>query len=286
MSTRRADSYRFDHGAQYFTARDARFRSAVEDWRRAGLIDLWCPRLGVFERDGVRPDSGAQRRYVGVPGMSVICKTLAASLGDCRFGWRADAARRVDGQWRVVSDGGEELRADQLIVTLPPLQTDALLGDYAVSRATGGVLLQPCWAVMAAFAESPLPDWDAAFVNVGPLSWVASQASKPGRPSATAWVLHASPAWSSQHLEEQPERVGEMLLDALRSLPGAAWARPTYTAAHRWRYSIAAEPLEVGCISSEQENLTIAGDWCAGSRVEGAYLSGLSAASRVADSLT
>lgn len=285
MSARRAEGYRFDHGAQYFTASDPRFESAVNDWLEEGLVDVWDPRIGVFEDTGVGTDKGTQIRYVGVPGMNAICKKLAAEIRDCRLGWRAESASRDRGQWRLRSDAGEELDADRLLVTSPPIQTEALLGDVAVSEAIGGVSLQPCWALMAAFPKSPLPDWDAAFVNTGPLSWLASQASKPGRPPGLAWVLHASPAWSLEHLEEQPGRVRDLLLEALRSLPGASGTSPAYALAHRWRYSIAVQPLDVGCLYFEGKGLAIAGDWCAGSRVEGAYVSGLCAASRIAQSL-
>jgi predicted NAD/FAD-dependent oxidoreductase len=281
MSTRRSEPYRFDHGAQYLTARDPRFQAAVDDWLEKGLLAVWQPRIGVFENGEVRSDSGSQIRYVGVPGMSAICRALAAALDDCRFSWRAETVRYDETGWLVRSDRGEVLRADELIVTAPPVQTDRLLEDAAVSESIRGVSLQPCWALMAVFERSPLPGWDAAFVNTGPLSWIASQASKPGRTPELAWVLHASPEWSDQYLEQEPDRVRDMLLDALRSLPGASGAQPIYARAHRWRYSIAAEPLDVGCIRLGEQNLTIAGDWCAGSRIEGAYLSGLSAAAQV-----
>jgi predicted NAD/FAD-dependent oxidoreductase len=281
MSTRRSEPYRFDHGTQYLTARDPRFQAAVDDWLEKGSLAVWHPRIAVFENGEARSDRGSQARYVGVPGMSAMCRALAAELDDCRFLWRADTVRYDDRAWLIRSDRGEVLRADELIVTAPPAQTERLLENAAVSAALGAVSLQPCWALMAAFEQPPLPDWDAGFVNEGPLSWIASQASKPGRPPEPAWVLHASPEWSSRYLEQEPDRVRDMLLDALRSLPGASAATPIYARTHRWRYSIAAEPLDVGCIRLGEQSLTIAGDWCAGSRVEGAYLSGLSAAARV-----
>ena len=72
--------------------------------------------------------------------------------------------------------------------------------------------MQPCWAVMAVFDRPLLADWDAAFVNEGPLSWVSAQVSRPGRPAAHAWILHASPQWSKAHLEDDADSVREALL--------------------------------------------------------------------------
>jgi len=47
-ATRRRDGARFDHGAQYFTARSAAFGRCIQQWRDAGLVQRWRPRLAVL----------------------------------------------------------------------------------------------------------------------------------------------------------------------------------------------------------------------------------------------
>ncbi|MDX1741267.1 MAG: hypothetical protein R3178_08245, partial [Rhodothermales bacterium] len=51
--------------------------------------------------------------------------------------------------------------------------------------------------------------------------------------------------------------------------------------AHRWSLAQAEEPLEDGCLWDESRRIGVCGDWCAGSRVEGAFLSGAAMAGRV-----
>ncbi len=285
MSTRREGTFRFDHGAQYFTARDPRFISQVEAWRDAGLVQRWDAGIAVIESDTIRPASAGTRRYVGVPGMNAVCGHLAGALADCRFGWQVIRTQSLGDGWMLESSDGERLEADCLLLTVPPEQCRALI-DYApVHRALEPIDMRPCWAVMAVFDRPLLQAWDAAFVNTGALSWIASQASKPGRPSVQAWVLHASAAWSRAHLEDDPESVAGALVAELARLQGATAVRAEYASAHRWRYALAGAPLDKGALWFGARGLAIAGDWCAGSRIEGAFLSGLEAASRIAVSL-
>jgi photolyase PhrII len=281
MSTRRAGDYRFDHGAQYFTARDPRFQRHVLAWRERGLVESWDARIATV---GPAPEKGRQaetQRFVAVPGMNAVCAEMASELSDCRFGWRLESAACDDGTWRLEADNGEHLAADALVLTAPPDQAGPLLGDREISRVLDTIDMQPCWAVMAVFDRPLFADWDAAFVNEGPLSWVSGQANRPGRPSAQAWVLHASPEWSKEHLEDEAEEVVEALLGAAGDLPIARSVTAEWTAAHRWRYALAARPLDSGALWFPDRRLALAGDWCHGSRIEGAFLSGAAAAGRV-----
>ena len=281
MTTRRNEDLRFDHGAQYFTARDPRFLRQVMAWQECGLVAVWDARIAVIGDH----DSGIKRqhtkRYVGVPGMSAICSEMASELADCRFDWAVRKLKRREESWILTSDENESLECDVLIVTTPPEQACKLLADTQVDELIGGVEMMPCWALMLVLDKPLFAEHDAAFVNQGPLCWVSSQSSRPERPAINAWVLHASPEWSSMHLEKTADEVQELLLEAVRELPLAQSFTVEFAVAHRWRYALARQPLNCGAIWLGSKNLALAGDWCHGSRVEGAFLSGIAAAARI-----
>ena len=281
MSTRQAGDLRFDHGAQYFTARDPRFLRHVFAWRERGLVDTWDSRVAVLNAEGVDWDSGETDRYVAVPGMSAICEQLAADLPDVRSSWHLSAAVREGKDWRLQSFRGENISADMLLLAIPPEQIAGLLPGTEVAPALAGIEMRPCWAVMAEFDRPLSREFDGAFVNHGPLSWVASQASRPGRPEAQAWVLHANPDWSARHLEDEPDEIVERLVAAARDLSLAEPFKVNSARAHRWRYALAREALEQGALWFGGHRLALAGDWCHGSRVEGAFLSGAAAAGHI-----
>ena len=281
MSTRREGEYRFDHGAQYFTARDPRFRRHVLAWRERGLVESWTPRIAVVGNARQTDRNNDTERFVGVPGMNAICKELAVEQSDCRFGWNVKALEQTGSGWTLHSNEGEKLVSDALIITTPPVQASALLSDPEISETLAKVEMLPCWSVMLVLDRPLLADHDAAFVNEGPLSWVSCQASRFERTESHTWVLHANPEWSRQHLESSREDVIEWLLEAAQRLPCAQSFSVRKVFAHRWRYALARKPLEGGALWFASKNLALAGDWCNGSRVEGAFLSGAAAAGQI-----
>src|SRR5207237_1235341 len=70
MSTRRTPvGDTFDHGAQYFTARDVLFQEQVRGWMDTGVVAEWHGVVGTLEHGRVTRSEREQVRYVGVPAM-------------------------------------------------------------------------------------------------------------------------------------------------------------------------------------------------------------------------
>ena len=284
MSTRRVDGLQFDHGAQYFTARDARFRRWVAAWQARSVLARWQPRLVSIDAEGsMVSKSEPLDRFVAIPGQNALLKHVLSDL-PVRFDVQISRIARESGIWRVFDATGVQLaQAPQLLLCVPAPQAAALLVQHpAALNFAGSAAMQPCWAVMAAFQPALALAFDAAFVNTGALSWVARDSSKPGRSRAMdCWMLHANATWSAQHLEDSPEQVCAALL--------AEFARITelnmvlaYASAHRWRYALGQRDDDIdGHFYDADLQLGIAGDWCAGGRVEGAFLSGQALAGSV-----
>lgn len=280
-SARREGDLRFDHGAQYFTARDERFRRHVATWMKEGVVAEWRGRIVALADGRTRP-SESQTRYVGVPGMNAIAKHLSRSL-EVTTRTRVGRLTRQADRWLLHDDANRELGAfDAVVLALPaPQAADLLTALPVLARQARACQLSPCWAVMVAF-ETPLGlPFDGAFIHDSPLGWIARNNSKPGRPERECWVLHASPEWSAAHLEASGETVGTQLLAALREAVGIGGLRPVHVATHRWRYALPVEPLSVGCLWEEATRVAVCGDWCQDNRIEGAFLSGLEAADRI-----
>lgn len=281
-ATRRVDpGLAFDHGAQYFTARHPDFARAVRTWLGRGVVAAWGGRVVKLE-GGVAADTTPQPRYVGVPGMSAVAAHLAATLA-VRRATRVARVARTPAGWQVVDEaGGGSGPFDFLVAALPAPQAAEVLAPHPFAAEAAGTPMAPCWAALVAFADRLDVPWDGAFVHGSPLSWVARNSSKPGRPGgADCWVLHAGAGWSASHLEESPDAVAPQLLDAFAAATGRALPPAVYRAAHRWRYSLGADPADRTTLFDAAAGLAVCGDWLAGGRVEGAFLSGVAAAGRI-----
>ncbi|MDX1577939.1 MAG: FAD-dependent oxidoreductase [Gemmatimonadota bacterium] len=285
-STRRHGDLRFDHGAQYFTVRDATFQRHVASWVRDGHVRRWSGPLGVSAPDGVVAKDSDTVRCVGTPGMNAVARHLAADL-DLALETRVSRLERAAGAWRLVGEAGETLgEAGACLVTTPPAQAADLL-EPVVELASDvvdrlrGIRMLPCWAVMAAFEDPLDTPYEGLFVEEAPISWACRDSGKPGRGDVESWVIHGTHAWSTEHLEAEPSEVSRSLLSALFGALRHAERQPAFVRAHRWRYALADEPLGEDCIWDAGLGLGLCGGWCLGSRVEGAWLSGRAAAGRV-----
>ena len=287
-STRRADlrgvELSFDHGAQYFTVRDAELAERVRHWEEKGVVKLWAGRIAVLGTGGSVESYSHKPRYVGAPGMNAICQHLASDQ-DVHCGVTVGRIVPVRAGVQVLDLNGRTLgEFDFAVATAPPSQTAALLADAApaIAARAASVVMKPCWAVMAAFESRLDVPYDGAFINEGPLSWVARTSSKPARTeSPDRWVLHGSAPWSVDHLEDAAESATSQLLDAFFEAIGRHPLDPLWATAHRWRFALAENPLDEGCLFDASVGIAACGDWAHGNRVEGALLSGLAAARRV-----
>lgn len=295
MSTRRTDDdFQCDHGAQYFTARDPLFVAELERWIDAGAAQQWHPVLHRAEQSSSDISTKKEtRRFVGTPGMNAPLHFLSQELNIFTSTMVTGITRR-ESLWHVQTvqnDSTATHQFDAVILAIPSPQAGVLLPDscHDLRMLCEQHTMFACWALMLRFDQRVAIDFDAMFVNTGPLSWIARNSSKPGRPESEVWLLHASRAWSAEHLEDSPEQVSEVLQTAFCEATGLAMTdcAPSLWSAHRWRYSQAEATTNLpggACLPGgaslpggawdHPQLIGVCGDWLHGGRVEGAWLSG------------
>ena len=274
LATRRSGPWRFDHGAQYVTAREPVFRTYLEHAAEQGHAALWVPAADLSDRSPW---------WVGTPGMSGLVRPLAEGL-DIATGCRVEALEGGPGAWQLVLAGeaGKAGPFDSVMLCLPAPQAAELAGPWsALACRLETVAMAPCWTAMLGFERAPHVAADVLTDRSGVLAWCARNASRPARPDGEAWVLHASAEWSRAHLEADPDWVLDALTDAFAERLGGGLPAPVHGEAHRWRHARVTHPLEEPALWDGKARLGLAGDWCLGARVEAAWTSGRALAALV-----
>lgn len=276
MSTRRADPYAFDHGAQYFTAETAEFQAFLHDLQRDGVVSRWPVEIAL--RNGARVSG--KSKYAATPGMNAICKSLAAALS-VETQMHIQSLSNLSGQWHLQTGDKQALgRFDWIVSTAPAEQTAQLMpAEFAGQAQLSQVRMHGCFSLMLGFEEPIALPWQALKSGSGPVGWMAVNSLKPARPAPFALLIQSSNAWAAANLENDPaEIVGALLLSA-SELAGTDLSGAAHQVLHRWRYAATAKSAGVPFLCDPERRLAAAGDWCLGGKVEAAF----SSASALAD---
>ena len=281
LAGRRIGDATFDHGAQFMTARDSRFKASVAEWIDAGVAEEW------YSSYPGHPNG--HPRYRGVPTMTAVAKYLATDMNVLRT-TRVDSIARDSAQdsnlWSAALDNGDSISAKALLITSPVPQTLDLLasGNIPVPADKQARLdridYEACIAVMAVLdGPTAIPAPGATAFDEGPIGWISDNLQK-GVSKIPAVTIHGSGGFSAEHYDDDKILIGQKLIDA--AAPYLGNAKVTEYQVHGWRYSKPSVVDPEACMllseSTDLPPLALAGDAFAGPRFEGAVLSGWAAA--------
>ena len=302
MATRNSPFGSFDHGAQYFTVRDARFERALQT--APGLCKPWSANtVRVLDDCGNVATASLpanEAHWVPTPGMNALVRHWAQPLQDkgqleleTRV-TRIERDRTSAHQWQlhtVGPDSGSDHHRkrfggfDAVLLALPSWQARELLQNSELAtpilQEFDKVHVAPCWTLMLAFPQAMQPtfstlgpQWNAARSTHHRIAWLARESSKPGRDPIERWTVQASASWSREHFEDDPARVEAKLHKAFSEVTGIR-ADPAHAVTHRWAYAKTELPLGKSHLLDARQGLGACGDWCIGHRVEDGFVSGL-----------
>ncbi|MDP3762149.1 MAG: FAD-dependent oxidoreductase [Ramlibacter sp.] len=288
----------FDHGAQYFTVRDARFQKALAT--TPGLCKPWSANaVRVLDPHGRVAEAAVpapEPHWVAVPAMDALPRHWAQPLAAGASLVLETRVTRIERdtldhqRWQLQTSGPQDSvhvysGFDAVVLAVPQALAAGLLNQSAVAPGISGpmahVEVAPCWTLMLAYpqAQQPTlnhlgPQWNAAMSTHHRIAWLARESSKPGRGGIERWTVQGSPAWSQEHVNDDGPRVQAKLLKAFAEVTGI-YAEPTFAQVHRWMWAKTMTPLGRSHLWDAKAGIGACGDWCLGHRVEDAFISGL-----------
>ena len=276
MSTRRAEPYFFDHGAQYFTARTSPFQDFIQPLIDQGIIERWNARYVKFDGHQIierKKWIDEEPRYVGVPAMNTVAKRLAEGL-NIYINTRITSLEHKN-RWEISEESGQIYSDfDWVISTIPsPQALELLPNSFKYHSAIETIEMRACFSLMLGFEKSLPLEFEVAHVTNTDLSWIAVNSHKPGRAENYTLMVHSSEEYAESHINDDRKEVMQHLISETSRVIGHDISVADYKTIHRWRYAKNAKQ-ENGTIFLDQDHkLAACGDWCLGGRVEAAFTS-------------
>jgi renalase len=282
MSTRYADPFYFDHGAQFFTARSKAFQDFLTPYQNDGTIAQWDGKI-IHLEVGKKPSKRLwfEPHWVATPNMNSLCKKLAEGC-DILLGTEvAPLAQHPSGIWFLHDKHGAFLgEFDWVISTAPPAQTQALFQCHAVEHSSFSMgHMKACYTLMIGFNQPWNKQWIAAKVRNSPIEWIAINSTKPHRNKlVTAIVVHSRNDWADLHIDDDVMEAQKFLLTEFELVSGINCQNANYLSTHRWKYAIAEPTENLEFTLDSKHHLAATGDWISASRIEDAWLNAVSLA--------
>jgi renalase len=274
MSTRRAEPYFFDHGAQYFTARTQAFQDFIQPLIEQGIIQRWSPRY--VKLDGSQIIARAnwideEPRYVGVPEMNQVAKYFAAGKHILLNTKIRSLAH--NGKWQLTDEQGQQYHDfDWVISAIPsPQALELLPQSFKYYSDIQAIKMRACFAVMLGFKQKIQLDFEAAHVINSDLSWIAVNSHKPRRADYFTLVLHSSENFAEAHIDTDREKIMQHLMAEASRIVGQDVSMAEYKNIHGWLYANNYQRESYLPLIDQDHQLAACGDWCLGGRVEGAF---------------
>ena len=271
-ATKRIEGFSFNHGAQFFTTKEADFTKLAQEAEKEGALRKWS-----FGHD--RPC------YIGAPTMRDLPQWLASGFA-IEQSVKITSISQDEGLYHLLDETGNRYHAHRLILTPPAPQTAALLEELSplLANTANEAVYDPCWTVMIGL-HSPCEMVNLPLRDRPPIGWASAEDARLSSDTSSiikpALTIQADPDTSRHYLHNTADDMCQMLISAFEEVTNQK-LDIALQAAHRWLYARIARPAdESSAFCDHNHHLAIAGDWFGKARLETAFHSGLRAAKAI-----
>ena len=276
MSTRRVDSYIFDHGAQYFTARTKPFKAFIRSVIDQGLLMRWDANYVKFDGDRIIDRQNwidDEPRYISPYGINQVAKFFAK---DIEINLNTKIVRCIwQDKWILFDEMGKRFDGfDWVISTVPaPQAVEVIPRAFGFYDEVSNVDMQGCISLGLGFRQNPLLDFDCAHVRNSSISWLAKRFYQDAHGGFFSVIVHSSQNFAREYLNgNQDDPIGCLkaeLLDKFNLDAGLSDCENLQV----WRFSHCDKTAPNKVFLDSDLHFAVCGDWMSSGRVEGAFIS-------------
>ena len=284
LSTLNEQGFSFDHGTQFFTAKNEAFKTFVKELQLNDVVRQWDARFvelksGQVEIERVWDEEFPH--YVGFPEMNSIPKYMAQDL-DIRCNHLITHIKKIKSNWFLETADSEFGPFDWLVIAIPAEQANDLLPkNFSLKTDLQNIMMKPCFALLLGYQDANCFNWDAAFVSDSILSWVSVNSSKPQRGDPLAIVAMSSNEWAKDNFDKPESIVIKEMFNELKKISNTNLSEAIFVKLKKWKYANADRQKYAIELIDDSSKLACCGDWCISGRVESAFMTSLNLANQL-----
>jgi renalase len=269
------ESFHFDIGAQYFTSRNENFINYLKEMKETKIIQEWKSNNFSFEKENKFVKKTEQiQRFVGVTSQSSFIENIISKLSvNVEILQKEVNLVKQENEFHLFSNNENIGKFDKIIFSTPPDIIKKISKNTfdKFEEKFSKVEISTCECLMVSFKKSLNIEIDSCFINNSDkISWISKENSKPNRDfDVECWVIHSTKNFKSK---DPMMELYEEFIKILKCFDEKINIQsPSFQKLHSWDYAAVPIPLTDGYFYDD--NVGVCGDWCNGSRVEGAFLS-------------
>ena len=233
MATRyagKSNQTKLDHGLSWFVPESPEFKAFTADMLEKKLLKVWGKNFLFFDGDELlssNPNNDNPVKYTAADGMNSIGKYLSrwvdvkteAKVGGLTY---IGSHRRKKRPWMINMSSARTFEADAVILATPAPQAYGIINTtidevdtLKIIREIDEINYEHVTSLMLGFGKRDIPDWQGIVCKNSPISFISNEASKREEEQECSLVVHASPAFSSAHRDQDEEKVIGKLTAAL-----------------------------------------------------------------------
>lgn len=258
-----------DLGAPWFVPRSTSFCH----WLKQQGLQTWTPVI----RDFLNQPVSSQPIWIAAPRQSALTRQLLNNS-------LLLTSTRVGSVWPELENGRPRIVVrdtrdriidyfDKVLITAPAQQAAPLL--EAIPRFSGladAVTSQSSWVTVV--TTSPVNVTADIYCGDHPVLYRCIRDSrKPARNShQEVWTLEANSHWSSDHINNSPEQIGEQLVTSFQQCTGAEFS-VLQQRSQRWLLARHNSQSDRDYLWQAELGIGACGDWLAHGGLEGSWIS-------------
>lgn len=283
LASRSYSKYKFDHGAQFFTAKSKDFSSFALSLMNANIIKQWNARFVEINGHQIiktRNWDNDFPHYTGIPEMSAIGLYLQNKLIDknvfFNLNTNVSSIDKLSDKWNIKDSSGNGLGLFDWVVTAIPNEQalNIMPTHFEYKNIMNTIKMLPCFTLMLGYRSELDLNFDAGHVKNSIISWISVNSSKQNSNLPTSLTVMSTNKWAEENFDKTEVLLKSDLVEALTKILDKQVLKHDYIELKRWHYANAKKvELKRDLIDTNQK-IASCGDWSVSGRVESAYLSG------------